>query len=93
MRRRLPRGSTLNRVQIARAAVVVVLGTILVALAMWLTAEDLRGSSMAETAAMRPVNPIRAEFERCNALGHAALDDGCHRAWVGHRRRFFAGSR
>lgn len=94
MRSRLPRGSTFNRVQIARAAVVVVLGTMLVALVMWLAAEDLRGGGAAETVAVRPVGPLRAEFERCNALGYTALeDDGCHRAWVEHRRRFFEARR
>jgi len=84
----------LNRVQVARAAAVVVIGAVLVALAMWLAAEDLRGAGAAETAHVRPIDPLHAEFARCNALGYAALeDDGCHRAWVEHRRRFFAGSR
>ena len=40
-------------------------------------------------AVMRPVDPLTAEFTRCQALGEAgARDPQCLAAWAENRRRF-----
>lgn len=86
--RRLRRGSTLNRPQVARAALVV--GA---AAALCVAGASL-GRGQDVTTPPEPgaaiTDPLSAEFERCNRLGYAALDDdGCAAAWAEHRRRFF----
>ena len=69
-------------------------GLFCVALAIWLASDGGRAVARSSSATAHPVDPLRAEFERCNALGYAALeDDACHRAWIEHRHRFFAGDR
>lgn len=69
-------------------------GLFCVALAFWLASDGVRAVARSPSATVRPVDPLHAEFERCNALGYAALeDDACHRAWIEHRRRFFQRNR
>jgi len=48
------------------------------------------GSTTLEPAAV--MDPLAAEFARCNRLGTAAADDpACRAAWAENRRRFFGG--
>lgn len=84
--RRFRRGSTLNRSQVARAALIV--GA---AAALCAAGASLGRGQDAEvrTEPRGAADPLAAEFERCNRLGYAALDDdGCAAAWAEHRRRF-----
>ena len=77
-----------NRTQVLRLAVVIAVGTALCAAAVGLG----RGREAEVRAEPRvaALDPLAAEFRRCNGLGEAALaDDGCVAAWREHRRRFF----
>lgn len=83
-----------EQVRTIRILGVLAIAMVCVALAIWLAGEDRRDGEPVPVAVSRPVDPIRAEFQRCNALGQAALDDdSCQRAWAEHRRRFFSGGR
>ena len=86
--RRLRRGSFLNRTQVVRVA-----GVIVVAAALCAAGASLGRGQEAEVRAeprAAAVDPLAAEFGRCNELGYAAMDDdGCAAAWAEHRRRFF----
>ena len=86
--RRRTRGPLFNRTQALRLAVVSAAGTALCAAAVGLG----RGREAEVEAEPRAaaVDPLAAEFRRCNSLGEAALaDDACVAAWAEHRRRFF----
>lgn len=48
-----------------------------------------RAAPAAATVRAAPVDPLAAEFARCQALGEAgAHDAGCLAAWAENRRRF-----
>ena len=86
--RRLRRGPYLNRTQVARAVIVAAAAAALCAAGASLG----RGQETEVRAEPRPVavDPLAVDFERCNGLGYAALDDdACAAAWAEHRRRFF----
>lgn len=83
-----------EQVRTLRILAVLAIGIVCVAVALWLAGEERRDGASVPAAVARPVDPLHAEFERCNRLGYAALeDDGCARAWAEHRRRFFSGGR
>lgn len=50
-----------------------------------------RPDAPAAAAQPDPVDPLRRELRRCQAIGaEAASDRGCLRAWAENRRRFLA---
>lgn len=86
--RRRTRGPSFNRTQVLRLAVVIAAGTALCAAAVGL-GRGREAEVRAEPQAAS-LDPLAAEFRRCNGLGEAALaDDACAAAWAEHRRRFF----
>lgn len=84
-----------EQVRTIRVVAVIGLGVAMAIAAAWLASVDLAADAVpTRPAVARPADPLRAESERCNRLGRAALDDdACARAWAEHRRRFFAGDR
>jgi len=86
--------ASLHAKTIRRFLVLAGLGAALIAVAVVMANSDedgLRvGSTMLEPAAV--MDPLAAEFARCNRLGTAAADDpACRAAWAENRRRFFGG--
>jgi len=77
--------------KIARTVGVTIFGALLIAVAVWLSAEDFRElEDAAARAPARAADPLTVELVRCNGLGSAALDDAdCRAAWAENRRRFF----
>ena len=74
-----------------RLAVLIVVGIGLAALAAWWAGMgDEDGLPVhSSTLAPVPVDPLVAEFRRCQSLGDAgAHDAGCLAAWAENRRRF-----
>ena len=86
--RRRTRGPLFNRTQVLRLALVIAAGTALCAAAVGLgRGREAEVRAVPQAAAL---DPLAAEFRRCNGLGEAALvDDACVAAWREHRRRFF----
>lgn len=95
MRRRITRTEDLDRPKVRRVVAILVIGTIVSGVAAWLAAEDFGDERQrARPAIERPSDPLRAELDRCNVIGSAALDDAtCRRVWAESRRRFFGGAR
>lgn len=74
-----------------RLAVLIVVGIVLAGLAAWWsgTGDEDGWTVRSEMVAPGPVDPLVAEFRRCQALGDAgAHDAGCLAAWAENRRRF-----
>ncbi len=86
--------AALHTKAIRRAVVLAGIGSALIAVALVLADTDEDGlrvrSTMLATAPV--IDPLAAEFARCNRLGTAAADDpACRAAWAENRRRFFGG--
>lgn len=82
-----------EQVRTLRVLGVLALAMACIAVAFGVAGEARRVGEQPAASVARPVDPLRAEFQRCNLLGQAALDDdGCRRVWAEHRRCFFAGS-
>jgi len=93
-RRRSRAYGALHTKAIRRAVVLAGLGAALIAAAVLMANSDedgLRvGWTTLEPAAI--MDPLAAEFARCNGLGTAAADDpACRAAWAENRPRFFGG--
>jgi len=74
-----------------RLAVLIAVGVVLAGLAAWWagTGDEDGWELRSETIAPAPVDPLVAEFHRCQALGDAgAHDAACLAAWAENRRRF-----
>ena len=74
-----------------RLAVLIVVGVVLAGLAAWWagTGDEDGWAVRSEAIAPAPVDPLVAEFRRCQALGDAgAHDAACLAAWAENRRRF-----
>ncbi len=86
--------AALHTKAIRRAVVLAGIGSALIAVAVVLADTDEDGLRVRSTMlATAPVmDPLAAEFARCNRLGTAAADDpACRAAWAENRRRFFGG--
>ena len=86
--------ASLHAKAIRRAVVLAGICAALIAAAVMMADTDEDGlrvrSSMLATAPV--MDPLAAEFVRCNRLGTAAADDpACRAAWAKNRRRFFKG--
>jgi len=86
--------ASLHAKAIRRAVVLAGICAALIAAAVMMADTDEDGlrvrSSMLATAPV--MDPLAAEFARCNGLGTAAADDpACRAAWAKNRRRFFKG--
>ena len=86
--------AALHAKAIRRAVVLAGICAALIAAAVMMADTDEDGlrvrSSMLATAPV--MDPLAAEFARCNGLGTAAADDpACRAAWAKNRRRFFKG--
>jgi len=94
LRRRFSARQLDEQVRTIRVLGVLGLGMACVAMALWLAGADLRPLERAPAAVAQPVDPLRSDLDRCNAIGSAALDDAaCKRVWAESRRRFFGGAR
>ena len=74
-----------------RLAALIVIGVVLAGLAAWWagTEDDEGWTVQSSTLSVAPVDPLLAEFRRCQALGDAgAHDAACLAAWAENRRRF-----
>lgn len=90
MRARLPLPG-LNVPRPVRVGLLAVFGIVLAALAAWWAGTDRpdEGPRLPASVATAPVDPLVAEFRRCQALGEAgAHDPDCLAAWAENRRRF-----
>ena len=80
---------------IRRALILGAIGAGLIAAAVVMAGKEdedgfrVRSSTLAPA---RALDPLAAEFARCNGLGTAAAaDTGCRAAWAENRRRFLRG--
>ena len=71
-------------------AVLILVGIVVAGLAAWWAGTAEEDSSVASAPVVAaPVDPLVAEFRRCQSLGDAgAHDAGCLAAWAENRRRF-----
>ena len=72
-----------------RLAVLIVVGVVLSGLAAWWAGMEDDAAPRPAPVVEAPLDPLVAEFRRCQALGDAgAHDPGCLTAWAENRRRF-----
>jgi conjugative transfer region protein TrbK len=70
--------------------VVLAAGALIAGTAAWLAGVDGDAPTHRVVPNATTTDPLRAELDRCNGLGQAALADAaCRAAWAENRRRFF----
>jgi conjugative transfer region protein TrbK len=96
MRRAFPIADARRRLTAKQAAALGLSAAIVAGAVALAVTEERAGRPGPRDAPVRtlPVDPLAAEFTRCQALGEAgAHDAGCLAAWAENRRRFLAPDR